>query len=51
MIAYENDAPVATLDFEYPDDGNTELTVTRDRWNAATPQHEKFWRRSRIAAY
>ena len=45
MIAYENDAPVATVDFEYPDDGDTEPVATRDRWNAATPLHEKCRRR------
>jgi hypothetical protein len=41
MIAYENDAPVGTVDFVYPDDGDAEPTTTRDRWKAATPLHEK----------
>ena len=45
MIAYENDAPVATVDFEYPDDGDAEPAATRDRWNTTTPLHEKCRRR------
>ena len=49
MIAYENDSPVGTVDFVYPDEGETEPTTTRDRWNAATPLHEKC-RRQRFAS-
>ncbi len=44
MIAYENDAPVATVDFEYPDDGDAEPTATRDRWSGK-PLHEKCLQR------
>ena len=41
MIAYENDVSVGAVDFEYPDDGDAEPATTRDRWNEATPLHEK----------
>jgi len=44
MIAYENDSPVATVDFAYPDEGDAEPVVTRDRWTA-TALHEKCQRR------
>jgi hypothetical protein len=32
IAAYENDVPVQTVDFEYPDEGDAEPTVTTDRW-------------------
>lgn len=40
MIAYENDVPVGTVDFVFPDEGEDEPTTTRDKWTA-TPVHEK----------
>ena len=47
MIAlngFENDACVPTVDFEYPEDGDAEPVVTRDRWTDA-PLYEKCQRR------
>jgi hypothetical protein len=44
IAAYENDAPVGTVDFAYPDEGDTEPTATRDRWTDE-PLHEKCRRR------
>ncbi len=38
MIAYENEGPVATVDFAYPDEGDAEPVVTRDRSNATVPR-------------
>ena len=44
MIAYENDAPVQTADFAYPDEDDAEPVTTRDRWSDG-PLHEKCLRR------
>ena len=47
MIAlngFENDACVPTVDFQYPEDGDAEPVVTRDRWTDA-PLYEKCQRR------
>ena len=47
MIAlngFENEACVPTVDFEYPEDGDEEPVVTRDRWTDA-PLYEKCQRR------
>ena len=47
MIAlngFENDACVPAVDFEYPEDGDAEPVVTRDRWTDA-PLYEKCQRR------
>jgi hypothetical protein len=44
IAAYENDVPVQTVDFQYPDEGDAEPTVTRDRWSGK-PLHEKCLQR------
>ena len=47
MIAlngFENDACVPTVDFEYPEDGDAEPVIARDRWTD-TPLYEKCQRR------
>ncbi len=44
MIAYENDAPVQTVDFAYPDEDDAEPVTTRDRWSDG-PLHEKCCQR------
>ena len=40
MIGYENDTPVATVDFAYPDEGDAEPTATRDRWARTQPDQD-----------
>jgi hypothetical protein len=44
LNGFENDACVPTVDFEYPEDGDAEPVVTRDRWTDA-PLYEKCQRR------
>lgn len=36
LSGFENGACVGTVDFEYPDEGDAEPVVTRDRWTSAT---------------
>jgi len=44
LNGFENDACVPTVDFEYPEDGDAEPVIARDRWTD-TPLYEKCQRR------